>query len=105
VEGDRCFASLAAIPGGVEAVVIATRPELALATMEQCAESGVKQVWMHRAFGAGSVSAEATAVGREHGIRVIDGGCPLMFSPASDGGHKLIKLVCRLSGSLPRQVS
>jgi hypothetical protein len=29
VEGDRCYPDLGAIPGGVEAVVIATRPEAA----------------------------------------------------------------------------
>ncbi len=30
------------IPGGVDAVVIATRPEVAEATMRECAELGIK---------------------------------------------------------------
>ena len=34
---------------------------------------------MHRPFGAGSVSEQAAEYGRQHGITVIDGGCPLMF--------------------------
>lgn len=105
VEGDRCYPDLSSIPDGVDAVVIATRPERALATMKECAQQGIDQVWMHRAFGAGSVSPEAAAFGREHGIRVIDGGCPLMFPPASDGAHKVFRLMCRCTGSLPRQVS
>jgi len=33
VEGDRCFHDLKSIPGGIDAVVIATRPETAEATM------------------------------------------------------------------------
>ena len=33
VEGDRCYHDLRSIPGGVDAVVIATRPELAEQTM------------------------------------------------------------------------
>jgi predicted CoA-binding protein len=104
VEGDVCYHSLAAIPGGVEAVVIATRPERAEATMRECAELGIKHVWMHRLMGAGSVSATATAYGREHGITVIDGGCPLMFPPTSDGGHRVLRWVSTLAGNAPRRV-
>jgi len=79
VEGDPCYRDLASIPGGVQAVVIGTRPEIAVDTIRECAELGINHVWMHRGPGAGSVSAEATAYGRQHGMTVIDGGCPLMF--------------------------
>jgi predicted CoA-binding protein len=105
VEGDRCFPDLKSIPGGVEAVMIATRPENAEATMRECAELGIRHVWMHRSFGGGSVSAQAAAWGREHGIQVIDGGCPLMFEPTADPGHKLMCFVLTLLGTVPRRVS
>jgi hypothetical protein len=104
VEGDRCYHDLGSIPGGVEAVVIATRPELAEATMRECAELGIRQVWMHRGPGAGSVSPAAAEYGRQHGIRVIDGGCPLMFDPTADFGHKAMRFVFTLTGNVPRQV-
>ena len=94
VEGDRCYHTLGDIPGGVEAVVMATRPDAVEATMRECADLGVRYTWMHRSFGAGSVCDEATVYGREHGIIVIDGGCPLMFPPAADIGHKVIRFVC-----------
>ena len=81
VEGDRSYPDLKSTPGGVDAVVIGTRPEIAERTMQECAELGIKHVWMHRGPGAGSVSAAATDYGRQHGITVIDGGCPLMFEP------------------------
>jgi predicted CoA-binding protein len=58
VEGDRCYRDLRSISGGVDAVVIGTRPELAEGTMRECAELGVKHVWMHLGPGAGSVSEE-----------------------------------------------
>src|ERR1700675_4788887 len=38
VEGDKSYHDLKAIPGGVSAVVIGTRPETAEATMRECAE-------------------------------------------------------------------
>ena len=103
VEGDRCYHDLKSIPGGVEAVVIGTRPEIAQDTMRECAELGIQNVWMHRAFGAGSVSAPAARYGRQRGIRVIDGGCPLMFDPTADPGHKVMRVVCTLTGKVPRQ--
>jgi len=102
VENARSFHDLKSIPGGVDGVVIGTRPETAEATMRECAELGIKNVWMHRGPGAGSVSKAATDYGRQHGITVIDGGCPLMFGPTADFGHKLMRLV--LSGHVPKQV-
>ena len=102
VEGDRAYKDLRSIPGGVEAVVIATRPEIAEATMRECAELGIKHVWMHWGSGGSSVSAAATAYGRQHDLTVIDGGCPLMFGPAADFGHKILRRV--LSGHVPKQV-
>lgn len=104
VEGDQCYPDLASIPGGVEAVVISTRPEHAGETMRQCVDLGVTHVWMHRAFGTGSVDEEATRYGREHGVTVIDGGCPLMFGPASDVGHKVMRFVLTQTGKVPRNV-
>jgi len=102
VEGDRCYRDLASIPGGVDAVVIGTRPETAEGTMHECAELGIKQVWMHRGPGPGSVSAAATEYGRQHGITVIDGSCPLMFGPTADVGHRLMRLM--LARNVPKQV-
>ena len=102
VEGDRSYPDLKSIPGGVEAVVIGTRPEIAEHTMHECAELGIKHVWMHRGPGAGSVSTTATEYGRRHGIKVIDGGCPLMFGPTADVGHKIMRRV--LAGHVPKQV-
>ena len=104
VEGDRCYSNLNAVPGGVEAVVIATRPETADETMRECAELGIQHVWMHRGPGAGSVSKTAAAYGREQGINVIDGGCPLMFGPTGDFGHKCFKAILTLTGAVPRKV-
>jgi uncharacterized protein len=102
VEGDRCYPDLKSIPGGVEAVVIGTRPEIAELTMHECAELGIKHVWMHWGAGASSVSPAATAYGRSHGITVIDGGCPLMFRPAADIGHSIMRVA--LARRVPKQV-
>jgi predicted CoA-binding protein len=102
VEGDRSYPDLRSIPGGVQAVVIGTRPEIGEQTMRECAELGVEHVWMHHGAGGSSVSAAAADYGRQHGITVIDGGCPLMFGRTADLGHKVMRVA--LAGRVPRQV-
>ncbi len=104
VEGDPAFPDLASIPGGVDAVVIGTRPETAQTTMNECVELGIGHVWMHRLFGTGSVSDTAAEYGREHGVEVIDGGCPLMFDPTADPGHKVMRWMFTLTGKVPTRV-
>lgn len=104
VEGDRCYADLTSIPGGVDAVVIATRADRAMDTMRQCADLGIRFVWMHRSVDAGSVSEEAAAWGRQRGMSVIAGGCPLMFDPVSDVGHKIMRPLLTLTGRVPERV-
>jgi len=39
-----------------------------------------------------------------HGIRVIDGGCPCMFEPAADVGHKAMRVILTLNGHVSRKV-
>ena len=102
VEGDRSYHGLRSIPGGVDAVVIATRPDFAEDTMRECADLGIKHVWMHHGAGGSSVSDAATDFGRLHGITVIDGGCPLMFGPTADFGHKVLRRV--LASRVPKEV-
>ena len=104
LEGDKCYPDLKSIPEGVEAVVIGTRPENAADTMRECVDLGIDYVWMHRLSGPGSVSEDATRYGREHGITVIDGGCPLMFNPTADPGHKVMRLFATWGGNVPKHV-
>lgn len=104
VEGDHSYPDLKSIPGGVSAVVIGTRPDLAEATVRECVELGIKHVWMHRSMGGGSVSKTASDYGRTHGLNVIPGGCPLMFEPVDDAAHRTMRFVFTLTGAVPRKV-
>lgn len=102
VEGDHCYHDLKSAPGPIEGVVIATSPSHAEATMRECVDLGIDRVWMHRGPGPGSVSPETTRYGREHGVTVIDGGCPLMFDPTADRGHKIMRMMG--VGTMPKAV-
>ena len=102
VEGDPCFASVQAIPGGVEGAVIVTRPDVTAQVVRECAAAGVKRVWMHQGMG-NSVSEDAVTFCREQGIAVIPGACPMMYCEPVDFGHKCIRWVFGLVGRLPKE--
>ncbi len=104
VEGDSCYPDLKSVPGGVDGVVIATRPAVTDEVVRECAELGVSRVWMHRSFGQGSVSEGAVDYCREQGIEVIAGGCPMMFCQPVDFGHKCMRWVLGVTGGLPKEV-
>jgi len=104
VEGDRAYPSVTAIPEGVDGVVVVTTPEVALRVVDDCAEAGVPRVWLHRGMGPGSTSPDAVARCREHGIRVIPGGCPNMFGETSDPGHRFMCRMLTVTGKVPRRV-
>ncbi|MDH3299433.1 MAG: CoA-binding protein [Acidimicrobiia bacterium] len=104
VEGDPSYPDLTAIPGGVDAVVIGTAPDQAPATVQQCIDLGVDHVWFHRGPGRGSANPEAAELGRANGLAVIDGGCPCMFAPTADMGHRIMRPILQLTGNVPRHV-
>jgi predicted CoA-binding protein len=101
IAGDRCYPSLSDLPEAPQGVMLATSPRLCLSIVEECHARGVKIVWMHRSLGTGSVSAEAAKKAREKGIKVIEGGCPMMFCEPVDFPHKCIRFIARVAGKLP----
>ena len=101
-EGDRCYPNLQAIPGGVDGVVIITRPTTTQRIVRDCNEAGVRRVWMHQSVGKStSVSPEAVEYCRDHDISVIAGACPMMYGPDADMGHTCMRWFLKLTGGLP----
>lgn len=104
VEGDPCFPSVASIPPPLDGVVVVTPPDQSEHVVEDCAAAHVPRVWLHRGLGPGSLTDEAVACGREHGMSVIPGGCPNMFGRTADTGHRCMCALLRMTGKLPREV-
>jgi uncharacterized protein len=102
-EGDRCYPDLQSIPGGVDGVVIVTRPELTERIVHDCSDAGVHRVWMHQSVGkSSSVSADAVEYCRQHEISVIAGACPMMYGEDVDFGHRCMRLILKVTGGLPK---
>jgi hypothetical protein len=102
VLGRKCFAQVQDIEPPVDAALLMTSPSVTEGIVQDCAEAGIRRIWMYRAGGQGAVSDHAIEVCRERGIRVVPGECPLMFLPQSGGIHLLHGLFRRLTGRYPR---
>ena len=100
MEGRACASRLSDVQPPVEAALLLTPPSVTERVVRECAEAGVRRVWMHRGAGRGAVSPEAVAFCREKQIAVVDGACPFMFLPGTGRFHSLHRFFLRLTGRL-----
>jgi predicted CoA-binding protein len=101
-EGDPCYPDVRSIPGGVDGVVIITRPEITERIVRDCHAAGIRRVWMHQSSAqTTSVSREAVRYCREYDLDVIAGACPMMFGPGVDIGHWCMRGMLKLTGKMP----
>ncbi len=102
-ESERCYPNVKSIPGGVDGVVIITRPDTTERVVHDCAAAGVPRVWMHASLARsqGSVSQAAVQYCREHGVAVIAGACPMMYGRGADFGHRCMRWLLGFTGGLP----
>lgn len=102
-EGDRCYPNLQSIPGGVDGVVIITRPEITEQIVKDCHDAGVRRVWIHEGMPrkATSVSPKAVEYCVKNDINVIAGACPMMYGENVDFGHRCMRWILKITGGLP----
>ena len=102
LDGQTCYAKVQEIQPPVEGVLIMTSAKTTDQIVHDCAEAGVKHVWMYGGMAPGAATPTAVAFCKEKGIDVVEGLCPYMFlagSAAFHGPHRFWK---KLTGSYPR---
>ncbi len=102
VAGRRCYAQVQDIEPPVEGALLMTSPEATEAVVHDCAEAGIRRVWMYRAAGKGAVNANAVQFCREHGMQVVAGECPLMFLPRAGLIHHVHGFFRKVAGRYPK---
>jgi predicted CoA-binding protein len=93
IGGERCWPDVLSLPEKAGGAVIVTKPSVAAGVVRQCAEAGIRDVWLHRSFGEGSVSDDAARECERLGVRCIAGGCPMMYAGSVDIAHACIRMV------------
>ncbi|HUO28632.1 MAG TPA: CoA-binding protein [Bryobacteraceae bacterium] len=101
IDGHACFAHVADIQPPVDEVLLMTSPAATETLVRECAQAGVKRVWMFRGAGRGSVSPDAVRFCEANGIDVIPGECPCMFLPGEAWFHRFHGFVKRITGTYP----
>jgi len=98
LEGERCSASLAALPEPVEGLLVIVPPAQAEQVVREAAAAGIRRVWLQQ--GAGSPAAIRFC--EDNGISVVHGECILMFAEPAAWYHRAHRWVWGLLGKLPR---
>ena len=79
IEKMTCYPSLGEVPGPVDGVLVMTPASASAEVVREAAAAGIERVWLHRGSRPGAVSDEAVALGKDLGLLVVAGECPMMF--------------------------
>lgn len=101
VEGIQCLPHVQDVSPPVEGALLMTQPSVTDQVVRECAEAGIRRVWMYRGAGAGAVSQGAIAYCQLNGIDVVAGECPFMFLPAAAWPHRLHGFCRKVLGRYP----
>ena len=101
--GRRCFARVQDIQPAVDGALLMTSPNVTESVVSDCADAGIRRVWLYRAGGRGAVSDQAVRFCREHGIEVIPGECPFMFLSGAAFYHRVHGLIRKITGAYPHR--
>jgi len=103
--GERCFARVQEIQPPPDAALLLTSPAVTDSVVRDCAEAGIRRIWMYRGGGQGAVSADAVEFCRTKGIELVPGQCPLMFLDPVRGVHRFHRFFVKLTGNYPRSLN
>lgn len=101
IDGTPCFGSIKEVtPKAEAAIAVLAAPKLD-AVVRDCAEAGVRRLWMHEHVMKGVRNPRAIFLCEENGIECIAGLCPMMFMPKTGLQHRLHGSILRLFGAYP----
>jgi predicted CoA-binding protein len=96
MDGLPCCARAQDITPPVEGAFLLAPPQVSEQVLRDCAEAGIRLVWMLRA------SPAALDFCRGQGIRAVAGYCPHMFLPGAAWFHRFHGWLLRVAGKYPR---
>lgn len=95
------FSRLQDVTPPADAALLMTRPEMAESVLHDCAQAGIRRVWIYGITGK-AAGASFTEFCARNGIDLISGFCPHMFFPQAGFPHRLHAFFMKLIGSYPR---
>ncbi|HVI78211.1 MAG TPA: CoA-binding protein [Candidatus Acidoferrum sp.] len=104
IDGHRTYLRVQDIQPPVDAALLMTPAAATDAAVADCAQAGVRQIWLYSAGSGGAVTESALAFCRDYNIEVVPGECPFMFLP-QNGMHAVHGWINKLIGRYPKHAA
>ncbi len=98
IDGQKCYRSVDAVPGGYDKLLVVTSPKNTLDVLKSAAAKNIKSVWIQQ----GAQSVEALEFAKQNNMNVIHKKCILMFAGPVDGIHNFHRRINKIFGLLPK---
>ncbi len=102
IEGIRCYKKIGDITPAPERAVIILPEELTEQAVLDCADAGIKDVWLHRHVAGGVSDTRAISRAEEKGVNLITGYCMFMFLPKAPLFHRFHGGLLKIIGKYPK---
>jgi len=93
-EGDTTFPDLKSLPESVDGIIIETPPEESENWVQQAADAGIKNVWIHQRCD----TPEAKSLAKEKGIKLWTGTCAVMYLTSGFNAHGIHRTINKIFG-------
>ncbi|MDH7516190.1 MAG: CoA-binding protein [Bacteroidota bacterium] len=100
IGGVVCYPSISALPEDVEAAFIIRRKKDVTASVRECAQKGIRHVWVFGTAGRQSIDPNIPSLAQELGLYLVGGYCPFMFFHDTMFIHRLHAWILRLMGRM-----
>jgi predicted CoA-binding protein len=102
IDGKPCYATVRDIEPPVDGALIMTTPAAAEQVLEDCADAGIRHVWLYGGLGGGAANPTTIAAADRLGLDAVAGHCPYMFLPGTAAIHSIHAFGKKLTGSYPK---
>jgi acyl-CoA synthetase (NDP forming) len=102
IDGVKCFKKIGEISPAPERAVIILPEALNEQAVLDCADAGVKEVWLHRHVAGGVSDTRALRRAGEKGVNLITGYCMFMFLPKTPLFHRFHGSLLKIIGKYPK---
>jgi len=102
IGGVKAFARVQDVEPKVEAAIAVVPPSQQEIIVNDCAEAGVKSLWLHEHVMKGISNTKAIAACEQKGVSCIVGFCPMMFIPNTGFPHNFHAMIMKVFGAFPK---
>jgi uncharacterized protein len=96
--GVPCYRSVAALPAGIDSILLATPKQQTMETLKEAVAKGIKNIWIQQF----SETPETLAYVKASNLNPVMKQCVLMFAEPAKSFHKFHRSIKGFFGLLPK---